>query len=165
MSRPTASIPRQPRAVGPAGETSSSARETLSVVIITKNEESRIGRCLESVRWVDEIVVVDGMSTDRTVEICRQFGARVIPHAFEGSFAKERNIGMEQATGDWVLQIDADDVVTPALDRFLAAAPQFDGPRAKLQARVLRMPSRVSESLHRRVARLEAWCGRLALSP
>ena len=130
MSQPTTSISRQPRAADRAGSVSSSAsaRETLSVVIITKNEEARIGRCLESVRWADEIVVVDGMSTDRTAEICRRFGARVIPHAFEGSFAQERNIGMEQATGDWVLQIDADDVVTPAfhtaVDTVLRDRPQ-----------------------------------------
>ena len=88
-------------------------RARLSVVILTKNEERRIARCLESVRWVDEVIVVDGMSTDRTVEICRDFGARVISHPFEGSFAQERNLGMEQAAGEWVLQIDADDVVTP----------------------------------------------------
>ena len=88
-------------------------RQRLSVVILTKNEESRIRRCLDSVRWTDEVIVVDGMSTDRTVEICRDFGARVILHPFEGSFAQERNLGMEQASGEWVLQIDADDVVTP----------------------------------------------------
>ena len=89
-------------------------RPKLSVVILTRNEEPRIARCLESVRWADDIVVVDGLSTDRTVEICRQFGARVIPHAFSGSFAEERNLGMRHATAEWVLQIDADDVVTPA---------------------------------------------------
>ena len=87
-------------------------RQRLSVAILTKNEEARIARCLDSVRWADEIVVVDGLSTDRTVEICRQYGARVIPHAFEGSFAAERNLGLQHATGDWVLHIDADDVVS-----------------------------------------------------
>ena len=87
-------------------------RQRLSVVVLTKNEEARIARCLESVRWADELIIVDGLSTDRTVEICRGFGARVVPHAFEGSFAAERNLGMQHATGDWVLQIDADDVVT-----------------------------------------------------
>ncbi|MBI4353632.1 MAG: glycosyltransferase family 2 protein [Candidatus Omnitrophica bacterium] len=97
-------------------------RARLSVVILTKNEEARIARCLESVRWADDIIVVDGMSTDRTVEICRQFGARVIAHPFEGSFAVERNLGMERAVGEWVLQIDADDVVTPV---FQAAVEQM----------------------------------------
>ena len=100
-------------------------RQTLSVIILTKNEEARIGRCLSSVRWADEIIVVDGVSTDRTVEICRLAGARVIPHAFEGSFAQERNLGLEHARSDWVLQLDADDVVTPAfreaVERMLAS--------------------------------------------
>ncbi len=94
-----------------------SQRQTLSVVILTKNEESRIARCLASVQWADEVIIVDGMSTDGTVEICRQFGARVITHPFEGSFAQERNLGLEHATSDWALQLDADDVVTPAFHR------------------------------------------------
>ena len=110
-------------------------RPRLSVVILTKNEERRIARCLESVRWADELIVVDGMSTDRTVEICEQFGARVVPHSFEGSFAQERNLGLERATGEWVLQIDADDVVTPEfrarVEQLLASPP----PHAALKFR------------------------------
>ncbi len=102
-------------------------RQRLSVVVLTKNEEPRIARCLESVRWADEIIVVDGLSTDRTVEICRGFGARVIEHPFGGSFAQERNLGLQQAQGDWVLQIDADDVATPgfraAVERLLGDPP------------------------------------------
>ena len=105
-------------------------REHLSVVVLTKNEEPRIARCLESVRWADEVIVIDGESTDRTVEICRQFGARVIPHRFEGSFAQERNLGLESARGDWVLQIDADDIVTGefqrAVERMLMDPPPYD---------------------------------------
>ena len=105
-----------------------SGRPRLSVVILTKNEARRIARCLESVRWADEIVVVDGLSTDATPDICRRFGARVISHAFEGSFAQERNLGMDHATGEWVLQIDADDVATPefraAVERLLTGAPR-----------------------------------------
>ncbi len=92
---------------------SSVPREKLSVVVLTKNEEARIARCLESVRWADEVVIVDGQSTDRTVEIAESFGAKIIRHAFDGSFATDRNLGLEAATGEWVLQIDADDVVTP----------------------------------------------------
>ncbi|MBI4343600.1 MAG: glycosyltransferase [Candidatus Omnitrophica bacterium] len=107
-----------------------SPRARLSVVILTKNEEARIGRCLQSVAWADELVVVDGLSTDRTVELCRQAGARVVSHAFEGSFAQERNLGLEAAGGEWVLQIDADDVVTPAfraaVERLLTAPQPHD---------------------------------------
>ena len=91
------------------------ARSRLSVVILTKNEERRIARCLSHLSWVDDIVVVDGLSEDRTVEIARQHGARVIQRRFSGSFADERNAGLDAATGEWVLQLDADDVVTPQM--------------------------------------------------
>ncbi len=98
-------------------------RARLSVVVITKNEESCIGRCLESVRWADELLVVDGESTDRTVEICRAFGATVIIRPFSGSFGEERNVGADAASGEWVLQLDGDDVVSEdlrqAIGRFL----------------------------------------------
>ena len=90
-------------------------KETLSVVIITKDEEDKIGRCLESVKWVDEIVVVDDLSEDRTIEICRKFGARVIPHKSCGNFDRQRNIGIDSATGEWILQMDADEIVPEKL--------------------------------------------------
>jgi glycosyltransferase involved in cell wall biosynthesis len=84
----------------------------VTVAVITKNEERLIGRCLDSVQWSDDIIVVDGMSTDKTAEIARSKGARVIEHRFTGSFADDRNLGTEMARNDWVLHIDADDVVT-----------------------------------------------------
>ncbi len=87
-------------------------REKLSVVIIAKNEEDKIRNCLESIKWVDEVVVVDGLSTDATVDICKEYGAKVVPHKFEGDFGQERNIGIDNSSGDWVLQLDADEVVT-----------------------------------------------------
>jgi glycosyltransferase involved in cell wall biosynthesis len=87
-------------------------RETITAAIIAKNEEARIRGCLDTLDWVDEIVVIDGMSTDRTVEICESYGAKVVRHAFEGAFCIERNLGHEHATSDWVLHLDADDVIT-----------------------------------------------------
>lgn len=84
----------------------------VTVAVITKNEERNIARCLESAAWADDIVVVDGFSTDKTVDIAKSLGARVIEHKFSGSFADERNVGNENARHDWVLHIDADDVVT-----------------------------------------------------
>ena len=116
---------------GIAGENPQSAvvaRATLSVVIIAKNEEHRISRCLESVRWADEIVVVDGCSTDPTVEICRAHGARVVSHAFVGDFSIERNLGLEAASGEWVLQLDADDVVTDGFRRRVFQMLAHDDP-------------------------------------
>jgi len=85
---------------------------SVTVSIIAKNEEENIRHCLESVEWADEIIVVDGYSTDKTPTIAASFGAKVIRHEFGGSFAEERNIGMREAANDWVLHIDADDIVT-----------------------------------------------------
>lgn len=88
-------------------------KSKITVAIITKNEEKNIARCIDSAKgWADEIIVVDGYSEDQTVSIAREMGARVIEHKFEGNFAKERNLGIENASGEWVLHIDADDRIT-----------------------------------------------------
>jgi len=89
-----------------------SGRMKLSVVILARNEEDKIADCLESIKWVDEIVVVDGFSTDATADICEKYGAKIVRHKFEGDFGQERNIGNDNASGDWILQLDADEVVT-----------------------------------------------------
>lgn len=82
----------------------------LSVCIIVKDEEEYIERCLKSVLPVaDEIVVVDTGSTDRTVEIAESLGARVYHYSWDGSFANARNFSLEQATGEWILWMDADE--------------------------------------------------------
>jgi glycosyltransferase involved in cell wall biosynthesis len=86
----------------------------LSVVIITRNEETNLPRCLESVRFADEIVVVDSQSTDRTVEIAGQFNARVFTIDWAG-FGRAKQYAVDQAGGDWVLSIDADEQLSPGL--------------------------------------------------
>lgn len=86
----------------------------LSVVVIAKNEEDMIKTCLQSVSWADEIVLIDNGSTDKTAEIARLQGARVIK--FESDdFSKTRNKGIEEAGGDWVLYVDADERVLKSL--------------------------------------------------
>jgi (heptosyl)LPS beta-1,4-glucosyltransferase len=88
--------------------------ERLSVVLVTLNEERNIERCLNSVRWADEIVVVDSFSTDRTVEIARRFTGRVFQHEYPGTSRQvERGIGY--ADGEWIFVIDADEEMTPEL--------------------------------------------------
>jgi (heptosyl)LPS beta-1,4-glucosyltransferase len=88
--------------------------ETLSVVIITFNEEKNIGACLESVAWADEIVVLDSGSTDGTEAICRRYTDKFQYHAWAG-YTAQRNTAHDMATGDWILSLDADERVTPGL--------------------------------------------------
>lgn len=116
---------------------------TLSAIVITRNEEAVIRRCLESVAWADEIVVVDAGSTDRTVEICRELGVRVEVRADWPGFGTQKNRALELATGDWVLSLDADEWVTPELADELRAAVADPGPHAAF-----------------RLPRLSSYCGR-----
>jgi len=82
---------------------------TLSVILIVKDEEACIARALRSVEWADEIVVVDSGSTDRTVDIAREFGAKVTVAADWPGFGAQKNRALDLATGDWVLSLDADE--------------------------------------------------------
>ncbi len=100
---------------------------TLSVTVITKNEEANIARCLASVRWADEIVVVDSGSTDRTVEIARQFTPHVHVEAWRG-FGPQKNLAVSRTTGDWILSLDADEWVSNELREALRAAAQSGSP-------------------------------------
>ena len=97
----------------------------ITATIICLNEARAIRECLESVSWCDEIVVVDSGSTDRTVEIARQFTPKVIHRDWPG-FVEQVKFAIEQATGDWVFCIDADERCTPelkeAVQRALAEA-------------------------------------------
>jgi len=86
----------------------------LSAIVLTRNEEQNIEDCLAALSWADELLVVDSGSTDRTVTLAEKHGARVVTHPFT-DFADQRNFAMSQATGDWVLFIDADERVTPEL--------------------------------------------------
>lgn len=88
----------------------------LSVVLATRNEEENIARCLASVVDIaDEIIVVDEFSTDKTVEICKKFGAKVYLEQHHDIFHVTKQIALEKAKGDWILQMDADEVVSKEL--------------------------------------------------
>jgi glycosyltransferase involved in cell wall biosynthesis len=92
----------------------------LSVVIITRNEERNLARCLASVKPVaDDIVVVDSFSTDDTERIAREHGARFIPHTFEGHI-EQKNWAITQAKFPWVLSLDADEALDDELARSIA---------------------------------------------
>ncbi len=86
----------------------------LSVVIIARNEETSLPRCLESVRWADEIIVGDSGSGDRTMEVARDLGARVFSYEWRG-FGPAKQGAVDRAEGEWILSLDADEEVTPEL--------------------------------------------------
>ena len=88
----------------------------LSATIITLNEEGRLARTLRSLQWADEIVVVDSGSNDRTCRIALDHGARVLDHAWEG-YAAQKNFAASRAQHDWILSLDADEELTPELQR------------------------------------------------
>ncbi len=98
----------------------------LSVAIVTLNEEATLARTLASVAWAKEIIVVDSGSIDRTAEIARAHGARVIEREWPG-FVAQKNFAIEQCSGAWVLSLDADEELTPELQqeiqKLLAANP------------------------------------------
>lgn len=102
---------------------------TLSLCMIVKDEEAMLGQCLAAVAdHVDEIVIVDTGSTDRTVEIAREYGARVLEHEWSGDFSAARNVSFDAATSDWIVYLDADEVLVDG-----------DGPRLReLTGRVWR---------------------------
>lgn len=87
----------------------------VSVIIITKNAAATVRRCLESVAWADETIVVDSGSTDDTGDICREMGAKLTICSDWPGFGPQKNRALDLATGDWVFSIDADEWVTPEL--------------------------------------------------
>lgn len=86
----------------------------ISACIVTLNEESCIRNCLESVRWADEIIVVDSFSTDKTVDICRNYTERVYQRAWPG-FIEQKNYAIGLAKNEWLLCLDADERLSPEL--------------------------------------------------
>ena len=87
----------------------------ISAIVLTKNEEKNIEACLKTLNWCGEVIVIDDYSTDKTVALAKAGGAKVFSHHLGNDFAAQRNFALRQAQGDWVLFVDADERVTPAL--------------------------------------------------
>lgn len=88
----------------------------ISAIVLTKNEEKNIVDCLESLQFVNEIIIIDDESTDRTVELSKRLGAKVITRALK-NFSDQRNFALQEAKGDWILYIDADERISDELKR------------------------------------------------
>ena len=104
--------------------------QKLSVTIIAFNEEKNIKDCLESVKWADEIILVDSGSADRTTEISKSYTDKVLYKKWEG-FSAQKSFALQSARNEWVLSIDSDERVTPELkeeiQKLLASEPESDG--------------------------------------
>ena len=96
-------------------------------MVITLNEEDRLRETLTSVAWADEIVVVDAESTDQTVALAREFTDRVWVRPWPG-FVAQKNFAIDQATGDWILSLDADERATRELRERIRTVLKNDGP-------------------------------------
>ncbi len=105
----------------------------LSAAIIVKNEERNIRRCLESICWIDDIVVFDSGSTDKTLDICREYGCRIFEGKWPG-FGPAKQYAVSKTRYDWVFVIDADEVMSPELADAVSrvvTSPDADGYRIR----------------------------------
>ena len=108
----------------------------ISAVILAKNEEVNIKRVINSVKWCDEVLIIDDGSIDKTVEIAKKMGTKIYPHLLNGDFAAQRNYGIEKARGEWVLFVDADEEVNINLAEEIRSAiskVEYDGYLIKRQ--------------------------------
>lgn len=87
----------------------------ISTIILTKNEEQNIEKCIQSVRWCDEIIIIDDGSQDATIEIAKKYKATIYLRPLNNNFSSTRNFGISKAKNEWILFVDSDEVVTDAL--------------------------------------------------
>lgn len=87
----------------------------ISAVVLVKNQQEQLIDCLGSLKWCDEIIVVDDDSSDRSAEVAKNMGAKVYTRSLQGNFSQQRNYALEKVKNDWVLFIDADERVSPEL--------------------------------------------------
>lgn len=97
----------------------------ISVVVLTKNEENNIRRCLESIKWCDEVIIIDDNSTDKTLEIIKKYKTTIYKRPLNSNFSAQRNFGKFHAKNEWVLFVDADEVVSDALAYEISNAIQL----------------------------------------
>jgi glycosyltransferase involved in cell wall biosynthesis len=93
---------------------------TLSVIVITYNEENNIKECLKSLKWADEIIIVDSNSKDKTIELASAYTDKIYKTGSQ-SYAQKRNLGIDKATGEWILWVDADERISEELREEISA--------------------------------------------
>lgn len=147
----------------------------ISAIVLTLNEEEFLPGCLKSLKWVDEIIVVDAGSRDNTLSFAKKTGARIIQTPWQG-FPQQRNLGAKQATGDWLLYVDADERVSRKLKEEILAILEQKQPehtsykiphRNIILGKWLRHGGWYPEYQHRLMKRvaLKSWVGELHEHP
>ncbi|MCH7952196.1 glycosyltransferase family 2 protein [Patescibacteria group bacterium] len=130
----------------------------LTAVVLTRNEQKNIEECLKTVRFCDEVIVVDDHSSDNTVKIARSLGARVYSRGLHGDFAMQRNFALEKANAEWVLFVDADERVSKKLQaemiEVLRKSNDITGYRMKRQDIFLGKKLLFGETAHVELLRL-----------
>lgn len=125
---------------------------SVSACMIVKNEEKLLPQCLDSIKdVVDEIIIVDTGSTDRTVEIAKSYGAKVYHHLWQGSFSEARNYSLKYATCDWILQIDADEKLEEGDIQLLRIALRHKEYNSIFVALLSQMPGGISKNYFQRI--------------
>ncbi len=103
----------------------------ISTVILTKNEIQNIEKCIKSLGWCDEIIVIDDNSSDKTLEIVRKYKVKIYSRSLNNDFSGQRNFGLSKAKNEWILFVDADEVVSDALAYEISNAIQLKGQNLK----------------------------------
>lgn len=104
----------------------------LSAIIVVKNEEEKIKDCLESLKWVDEVILVDNGSTDNTIKIAKEFNCKIFKYK-NGTFSERKNFGAEKANGEWLLFMDADERIDSSLREEIKSKTHLRGERTFTQ--------------------------------
>ena len=121
----------------------------ITAVILTKNEAKNIARCITSLQWCDQILVIDDDSQDKTVTIAQKLGAKIIPHQLNQDFAQQRNFALNQVNTEWTLYLDADEQIPLELAHEIQQAITSDYPiayRLKRQDIFFKKPLRYGET-------------------
>ena len=96
----------------------------ISAIVLTKNSEDSIDKCLKSLIWCDEMIILDDDSTDKTLDIAQKHKAKIFQKSLDNDFSSQRNFGLDKAKGEWVLFIDSDEVVTEDLKKEIQSLTQ-----------------------------------------
>ncbi len=98
----------------------------VSAIVLTKNEEKNIKDCLESIKWVDEIIIIDDSSSDKTIEISKKYTSKIYKRNLDLDFSKQRNFGISKASNNWILFVDADERITEELKNEIIGILNFN---------------------------------------